>query len=73
LIIIIIILSWLLLNTWINLFIGTYDGALLDKRDLFPIFMNTVFSYLFFWILRKIIKIYKKHKNKQFADDGKTI
>ena len=85
--IIAIILAWLLINTWICLFIGT-DETSIERFDLFPIFMNSVFSYFFFWVLRQIIKQYKKFKkcrskkrtncrlrqnDNQSADIGKKV
>ena len=72
--IIAITLAWLLINTWICLFIGTGKYSLIDRNDLLPIFWNTVFSYLFWWILRKIIKTYKRfRKGKKMKEGNKNV
>ena len=54
---------WALVNTWITLFVATYD-AKIDREDLLAIFVCSIFSCPFFFFLKCIVNYTKKVKKR---------
>lgn len=44
-VILLIISLWLLINTWISLFIGIYEQEMVDKFDIPMLIICSIFSY----------------------------